>query len=106
MKPERPAGNDVPPEFLAKRPFAEKPSPEFRQMSRDLADRNLEAMYYRVKDEFFDGMKEIALEGDEERTRQADKAVREIYYDEPKKLAEWEELISRYDFANTVELPE
>jgi allantoicase len=98
MKPERPAGNDVPPEFLAKRPFAEKPSPEFLQMSLDIADRNLEAMYYRVKDEFFDGMKEIALEGDEERVRQADKAVREIYYDEPKKLAEWEELMSRYEF--------
>jgi hypothetical protein len=24
--------------------------------------------------------------------------VREIYYDEPKKLAEWEELMSRYEF--------
>jgi hypothetical protein len=98
MKPDRPAGNDVSPEFLAKRPFAEKPSREFLQMARDIADRNLEVIFYRIKDEFFDAMKEIALEGNEERVRQADKSVREIFDDEPKKMAEWEELMSRHDF--------
>lgn len=98
MKPNRPAGNDVPPEFLAKKPFAEKPSAEFLQMARDIAERDLEFLYYRVKDEFFNHLKEIALEGNEEKVREADKSVREIYYDEPKKMAEWEELISRYEF--------
>jgi hypothetical protein len=98
MKPERPAANDVSPEFLAKRPFAEEPSLEFLRMARDLIDRDLEVMYYRVKDEFFDAMKEIALEGNEEKVRQADKSVREIFDDEPKKLAEWDELMSRYEF--------
>lgn len=43
-------------------------------------------------------MKEIVLEGDEQKVRQADEAVREIYYDEPKKMAEWEELMLRYEF--------
>jgi len=51
-----------------------------------------------VKDDFFEGMKEIALEGNEEKVREADKAVRGIFYDEPKKMAEWEELMSRYEF--------
>jgi hypothetical protein len=32
------------------------------------------------------------LECNEEKVRGADKAVREILYDEPKKMAEWEEL--------------
>lgn len=98
MKPNRPAANDVSPEFLAKKPFAEKPSLEYLKMARDIADHELEVMYYRVKDEFFDHLKEIALEGDEEKVREADKSVREIYYDEPKKIAEWEELMSRYEF--------
>ena len=98
MKPNRPAGADVSPEFLAKRPFTEKPSAKFLQTARDIADRDLESLYYRVKDDFFEGMKEIALEGDEEKVRQADEAVREVFYDEPKKMAEWEELMSRYEF--------
>ena len=98
MDPNKPAGHDVPPEFLAKRQFTEEPSLEYLKMARDLIDRDLEVMYYRVKDEFFDGMKEIAIEGNEEKVREADKAVRGIFYDEPKKMAEWEELMSRYEF--------
>lgn len=71
-------------------------------MARDIADRDLEVMYYRVKDEFFDHLKAIALEGDEEKVREADKSVREIYYDEPKKMAEWEKLMERYEFTDDV----
>lgn len=102
MKPNRPAANDVPPEFLANKPFAEKPSAKFLQMARDLADHDLEVMFYRVKDEFFDHLKEIALEGDEEKVREADKSVREIYYDEPKKMAEWAKLMERYEFTDDI----
>ena len=51
MKPNRPAGNDVSPEFLARRPFAEKPSLEFLRTARNLIDHDLEVMYYRIKDE-------------------------------------------------------
>jgi hypothetical protein len=98
MKPDRPAGNDVPPDFLAKRPFAEEPSLEYLHMARDIADHNLEVAFYRVKDDFFDAMKEIALEGNEEKVRQADEAVRGIFEDEPGKMAEWEELMSRHEF--------
>ena len=98
MKPDRPAANDVPPDFLAKRPFAELPSAEYLQMARYLADHDLEVMFYRIKDDFFDAMKEIALEGNEEKVRQADEAVRGIFEDEPKKMAEWEELMSRHEF--------
>ena len=98
MKPDRPAANDVPPDFLAKRPFSEVPSAKYLQMAGDIADHNLEVMFYRVKDEFFDAMKEIALEGDEEKVRQADEAVRGIFEGEPGKMAEWEELMSRREF--------
>jgi len=36
MKPDRPAANDVSPDFLAKRQFTEEPSPEYLKMARDL----------------------------------------------------------------------
>ena len=98
MDENKPAGHDVPPQFLAKRQFTEEPSREYLQMARYLADHNLEVMYHRIKDDFFEGMKDIALEGNEEKVRQADEAVRGIFYDEPKKMAEWEELMSRYEF--------
>jgi len=98
MDENKPAGHDVPPEFLAKRQFTEEPSREYLKMARDLIDRDLEVMFYRVKDDFFEAMKEIAIEGNEEKVRQADEAVRGIFYDEPKKMAEWEELMSRYEF--------
>ena len=98
MNPNKPAGHDVPPEFLAKRQFTEGPSLEYLKMARDLIDRDLEVMYYRVKDEFYEEMKRIALEGDEEKVRQADKAVREIFDNEPKKMAEWDKIMSRYEF--------
>ena len=67
-------------------------------MARYLIDRDLEVMYYRVKDDFFEAMKEIAIEGNEEKVREADKAVRGIFYDERGKMAEWEELMSRHEF--------
>ena len=98
MDPNKPAGHDVSPEFLAKRKFAEEPSREYLKMARDLIDRDLEVMYYRVKDDFFEAMKAIAIEGNEEKVREADKAVRGVFYDEPKKIAEWDELMSRYEF--------
>ena len=98
MKSDRPAANDVSPDFLARRRFAELPSAKYLQMARHLIDHNLEVMFYRVKDDFFDGMKEIAIEGNEEKVRQADEAVRGIFEEEPKKMAEWEELMSRHEF--------
>ena len=98
MDPNKPAGHDVPPDFLAKRQFAEEPSLKYLKMARDLIDRDLEVMYYRVKDDFFDAMKEIAIEGNEEKVRKADETVRGVFYDEPGKMAEWEELMSRHEF--------
>jgi hypothetical protein len=98
MDPNKPAGHDVQPEFLAKRQFTEPPSREYLRMAREMIDHDLEVLFYRIKDDFFDGMKAIALEGNEEKVREADKAVRGIFYDEPKKMAEWEELMSRDEF--------
>jgi hypothetical protein len=98
MKSDRPAANDVSPDFLAKRPFAEVPSAKYLQMARSLINHNLEMLFYRVKDDFFDAMKEIAIEGNEEKVRQADEAVRGIFYDEPGKMAQWEELMARHEF--------
>ncbi len=102
MKTDRPAANDVPPDFLAKRPFAEAPSAKYLYMARDIAEHNLEVAFYRVKDDFFDAMKKIALEGNEEKVRQADEAVRGIFEEEPKKMAEWEELMSRHNLRDEI----
>jgi hypothetical protein len=48
MKP--PAADDVPADFLSKRRFAEAPSAEYLHMARDIADHNLDVLFYRVKD--------------------------------------------------------
>jgi hypothetical protein len=106
MRPKRPAGGDVPQDFLAKQPFTEEPSDALRKMNVDIARHNLQATLAKFKKDCWRVAKEVALEGDEEKTRQMDEFVRNVYADEPRKMAEWEKLISRYDFANTIELPE
>src|SRR3954447_877097 len=98
MKSDRPAAYDVPNDFLAKRPFAELPSAKYLEMARYLNDHDLEVAFYRIKDDFFDAMKEIAIAGNEEKVRQADEAGRGIFDDIPGKMAEWEELMSRHEF--------
>jgi hypothetical protein len=106
MRPKRPAGGDAPQDFLAKQPFTEEPSDALRKMNVDIARHNLQVTLKKYMDESWRVAKEVALEGNEENTRQMDQFVRNVYANDPRKLAEWEELISRYDFANTIESPE
>lgn len=98
MRPKRPAGGDVPPEFLGKGQFSEKPSEKLLQTNVDIARHNLQVKLAWFKKETFRVAKEVALEGKEENIRQMDKYVRSVFADEPSKMAEWEELMSRYEF--------
>ena len=105
MKRTKPAGGDTPPDFLSKQPFTEEPSAALRKMNVDIARHNLEVTLTRFKEKCFRAAKEVALEGDEEKARQMDDFVRKVYADEPRKLAEWEKIMSRYEFTDdTIDL--
>jgi hypothetical protein len=67
-------------------------------MSLNLARHNLEVSLKMVKEKCFHAAKQIALEGLKE-ARQMDEFVRKSYADEPRKMAEWEEVMRRYEFA-------
>ena len=97
MRPTKPAGGDTPRDFL-KQSFTEKPSDALLQMNVDIARHNLEVTLKRTKEGCFRAATEIALEGDEEKVRQMDQFVRSQYADEPRKIAEWEQIMSRYEF--------
>jgi len=104
MKPKRPAGGDTPPDFLAKRPFTEKPSKELLQTNVDIARHNLQVKLAWFRKETFRVAKEVALEGKEEEIRKMDQYVRSVFADDSTRMAEWEELMSRYEFmAETLE---
>ena len=102
MRDTKPAGDDTPPDFRKKQPFTEKPSDALLQMNVDIARHNLEVTLKRTKEGCFRAAKEIALEGDEEKARQMDQFVRSQYADEPRKMAEWDEIMARYDFTDDV----
>ena len=98
MKPQKPAGNDVPPDFLANRPFAEKPTAKLLQTNVDIARHNLQVKLAWVKKETFRVAREVALEGKEDEIRKMDEYVRKVFADDATRMAEWEQLMSRYEF--------
>ena len=102
MRPTKPVGGDTPPDFLRKQPFTEKPSDALLQTKVDIARHNLEVTLKRTKEGCFRAAKAIALEGDEEKARQMDDFVRKVYADEPRKIAEWEQIMSRYEFTDDI----
>jgi hypothetical protein len=102
MKEPKPAGGDTPPDFVAKKQFPEKPSAALRKANVDIARHNLQAKLAWFKRETFRVAKEVAAEGDKEATRDMDKYVRSVFKDDRRIMAEWEELMSRYDFTDDV----
>ena len=96
MRP-KPAGGDMPPEFVRNQQFTEEPSAAVRKMNYDFARHNLEVTLTKFIDKCFRGAKELVLQGEEEKARQFDDFIRSICAHDPRKLAEWEELMSRFD---------
>lgn len=71
----------------------------FARMSMKLAEHDLEVAVRRVSEDMFRHAKEEALQS-EERAKAWDSHVRDIFDDEPKKIAEWEQVMQRYEFSD------
>ena len=69
----------------------------FYDMSVKLARHNLEVTLRRTKEQCFRAAKECASESPEG-FKKMDAFVRGQYADEPKKMAEWDEIARRYEF--------
>jgi len=70
---------------------------KFGEMSVNLARHNLEVTLRRTKEQCFRVAKEIALEN-VEGFKKMDAFVRNQYADEPKKMAEWDKIMQKYEF--------
>lgn len=77
----------------------EKVSLVFARMSLKLAEHDLEVAVRRVSEDLFRNAKEEALLS-EEKAKAWDSHIREIYDDEPKKIAEWEQIMQKYEFSD------
>jgi hypothetical protein len=69
----------------------------FYDASVNLARHNLEVTLRRTKEQCFRAAKECASES-LEGFKKMDAFVRSQYADEPKKMAEWDEIARRYEF--------
>lgn len=72
---------------------------QFYDMSVNLSRHNLEVTLKRTKEQCFRAAKEIGSESFEG-FKKMDAFVRSQYADEPKKMAEWDEIMQRYEFAD------
>lgn len=79
----------------------EKVSLVFAKMSLKLAEHDLEVAVRRVSEDMFKYAKEEGLLS-EEKAKAWDRHIREIFDEEPKKLAEWEQIMQRYEFSDDV----
>ena len=71
----------------------------FSDMSVKLARHNLEVGLKRTREQCFEAAKKMALES-AELARRVDGFVRRQYSNEPKKMAEWNQIMHRYESAN------
>jgi hypothetical protein len=69
----------------------------FYDVSVNLARHNLEVTLRRTKEQCFRAAKECALES-LDGFKKMDAFVRSQYADEPKKMAEWDEIAQKYEF--------
>jgi hypothetical protein len=69
----------------------------FYDMSVNLARHNLEVTLRRTKEQCFRIAKEVGSEN-AEGFKKMDAFVRSQYADEPKKMAEWDKIMQRYEF--------
>jgi hypothetical protein len=72
------------------------------EMGLNLARHNLEVSLKRIKEHCFRAAKECASES-LEGARKMDAFVRSQYADEPRKMAEWEEIMLKYAFSDEEE---
>jgi hypothetical protein len=70
---------------------------KFGAMRLNLARHNLEVTLKRTMEQCFVAAKKCALES-EEGARKMDVFVRKQYSDQPKKMAEWEKIMQKYEF--------
>lgn len=70
---------------------------KFGEMSLNLARHNLEVTFKKTKEQCFRVAKEVALES-AEGARKMDAFVRSQYADEPRKMAEWDKIMQKYEF--------
>ena len=85
----------------------EKLSDRFYDTSVHLARTNLEASLNRAREECFRVAKLVAQDvaaGKQpmDKLRQMDDFVRKAYTDQPRKLAEWEEIMKEFDLSQDV----
>ncbi|MDX6694516.1 MAG: hypothetical protein QOF02_2119 [Blastocatellia bacterium] len=72
---------------------------KFGNMRANLARHNLEVMLKRTKEQCFRAAKQCGMES-LEGFKKMDAFVRNQYYDEPKKMAEWNEIAQKYEFSD------
>jgi hypothetical protein len=72
---------------------------KFGDMRLNLARHNLEVTLRRTKEQCFLAAKQCAMES-LEGFKKMDAFVRNQYYDEPKKMAEWDEIMRKYEFSD------
>jgi hypothetical protein len=90
MEDEEPAGE-----------FEEELDEAFYDASVNLARHDLEVTLRRTMEGCFRAAKECALES-AEGFKKMDAFVRKFYADEPKKMAEWDEIERKYEFSDEV----
>ena len=71
----------------------------FADMRVKLARHNLEVGLKRTREQCFEAAKKMALDS-EELAWKADGFVRRQYSNEPKKMAEWNQIMTRYESAD------
>jgi hypothetical protein len=77
----------------------EEVNAKFHEMSVNLARHNLEVTFKRIKEQCFRAAKECGSES-LEGFKKMDHFVRSQYADEPKKIAEWDEIMRKYEFSD------
>ncbi|MDT5121435.1 MAG: hypothetical protein QOC96_917 [Acidobacteriota bacterium] len=70
---------------------------KFGETSVNLARHNLEVTFKRTKEQCFRIAKEVGSEN-AEGFKKMDAFVRSQYADEPKKMAEWDKIMQKYEF--------
>lgn len=75
----------------------EKVDEVFYNMSVNLARHNLEVTLRRIKEHCFEAARKAGTESFDG-FKKMDDFVRSQYSDEPKKMAEWEQIAQRYEF--------
>ncbi len=69
----------------------------FGDASVNLARHNLQVTLRQTMEKFFQAAKKVGLESAEQ-ARAVDDFVRRFYSNQPRKMAEWDEIMAKYEF--------